>query len=157
MIGEAFMGLNALNAAINVAKGMKDMNDAVVRNAAIIELQQHILNAQAAQQELIKRTEELEKKIARFDAWDAEKKRYQMKDFGGGTIAYELKADEANGQPLHRICPNCYQERRLSILQPDGRNASKQEMYSCPGCNKHFKFGVAQERNLGARDSRGWT
>ena len=31
--------------------------------------------------------EELDKKVASFESWDAEKKRYHMKDFGGGTIA----------------------------------------------------------------------
>ncbi len=149
MLAEAVMGVSALNTAFNMAKGLKEMNDAVVRNAAVIELQENILSAQEAQAALVKHIDQLEKQVAGFEAWETEKNRYKMQDFGGGTIAYELKPEEARGEPSHRICPNCYQNRHVSILQPQGRNAYKQVFFGCPNCKNQFALGVRQEPNIG--------
>ena len=46
MVGEVFAGLSALKTAFDIAKGLKDIDDATRRNAAVIELQEKILLAQ---------------------------------------------------------------------------------------------------------------
>jgi hypothetical protein len=56
MVGEAIAGLGAIKSAFDLAKGLKDINDAAVRNAAVIELQERILAAQQAQSALVERT-----------------------------------------------------------------------------------------------------
>jgi hypothetical protein len=63
---------------MDIAKGLKDINDATVRNAAVIELQEKILAAQAEQTALVVRVGELEKEVADLKAWDAEKQRYEL-------------------------------------------------------------------------------
>jgi uncharacterized protein YlxW (UPF0749 family) len=73
MVAEAFAAVGALKAAFDIAKTLKDMNDAVARNAAVIELQGQILTAQEAQSALTDRIRELEKKVAGFETWEAEK------------------------------------------------------------------------------------
>ena len=40
MVGEALAGLGALKTAFDLAKGLKEIDDAARRNAAVIELQQ---------------------------------------------------------------------------------------------------------------------
>ena len=75
------------------------------------------------------------------------KQRYQLKDFGGATLAYELKPDCVNGEPVHRICPACYQKDRKSLLQPTGRVFSAQAQWHCPECKADFLFGVRRERD----------
>lgn len=146
MLGEAVMGLSALNTAFNMAKGLKDIDNAVSRNAAIIELQENILSAQRAQAALIKRIDDLEKEVAGFETWETEKKRYYLKDFGGSTFAYELKESEAGGEPIHRVCPACYKKRHISILQFDFRTHAGQDKYGCPECKTSFEFGHRQQR-----------
>lgn len=141
MIGETFAGLSAIKTAYDLAKGLKDMDDAAHRNAAVIELQQKILAAQREQADMAQRIGELEAEVASFQAWDAEKKRYDLKDFGGSTFAYELKQEDAAGEPIHRICPSCFEKRQRSILQFRGRNAFSQDMYRCSGCAHTFEFG----------------
>jgi len=42
MVGEVFAGLGAIKTAFDIAKGLKDIDDAARRNAAVIELQQKI-------------------------------------------------------------------------------------------------------------------
>jgi len=49
MVGEVFAGLSAFKAMYDAAKALKDINDAAIRNSAVIELQEKILSAQAAQ------------------------------------------------------------------------------------------------------------
>jgi hypothetical protein len=108
MVGEVFAGLGAIKTAFDIAKGLKDIDDAARRNAAVIELQEKILTAQQEQMALVERIGELEKQIERFETWEAEKKRYKLTDYGGGTFAYALKPEEAQGEPEHRICAHCY-------------------------------------------------
>jgi DNA-directed RNA polymerase subunit M/transcription elongation factor TFIIS len=141
MIAEGMAGLGALKTAFDMAKGLKDIDNAVSRNAAVIELQEKILTAQQAQSALIERVDKLEKEVAGFEAWDAEKNRYQLKDFGGGTFAYELKPAEARGEPMHRICPACYEQRHRSILQFGFRDQMGDEAYDCVVCKTRFRFG----------------
>ena len=160
MATEIIAGLGLFKTMLDTANGLKEMNDAAVRNAAVIELQSHILTAQANQSALIEEIRQLNERVAQFDAWQAEKQRYELKDFGGGTFAYSLKPDRADGDPAHNICPACYEKRQRSILQFSHRSGLQQEFYTCPGCNTQFKFGEKVESNRpdshGGRRGR-WT
>jgi rubrerythrin len=144
MVGEAIAGLGAIKTAFDLAKGLKEINDAANRNAAVIELQEKILTAQQAQAALVERVNELEEEVASFEAWDAEKQRYKLTDYGGGTFAYALKPEAAQGEPAHRICPACYQKRDVSILQFGFRTSGGQDKYNCPSCKTEYDFGQRQ-------------
>jgi hypothetical protein len=141
MVGEAIAGLSAIKTAFDLAKGLKEIDDATRRNAAVIELQEKILAAQAAQTALLERVSDLEKEIARFETWEREKKRYKLTDFGGGTFAYLLTPEEENAEPPHRICATCYQKGEKSILQFSHRSEG-QDWFKCHQCNKQYVFGV---------------
>jgi len=41
MAGEVIASLSIFKTLLDMAKGLKDINDAAVRNAAVIELQEH--------------------------------------------------------------------------------------------------------------------
>ena len=87
MAAELIAGLSIFKSLLDSAKGLKDINDAAVRNGAIVELQEKILAAQTQQSALVERIRELEAEMARLEAWDREKERYQLTDHGGGTLA----------------------------------------------------------------------
>lgn len=139
MLGEAAMGLSALNTAFNMAKGLKDMNDAVIRNGAVIELQENILAAQQAQAALVKRIGDLEKDVAGFEKWDAEKENYQLQQIGPDTFAYANKQNTQGTRPAHYICANCYENREKRILQ----RADSVHLF-CPQCKTKFRFDSVQ-------------
>jgi hypothetical protein len=101
MLGEAAMGLSALKTAFDLAKGLKDIDNATNRNAAVIELQEKILAAREHQSALLDRVGALEAEVAGFKTWDAEKQRYELQPIGDGAVAYMLKPD-ARGSD-HRI------------------------------------------------------
>ena len=71
MVAEIYAGLGAFKAMFDIAKGLKDIDDAARRNAAVIELQEKILVAQEAQSTLINRVGELEKEVAGLKSWEA--------------------------------------------------------------------------------------
>lgn len=67
MVSEVFAGLGAFKTMLDMAKALKDINDATIRNGAIIELQEKILTAREAQSALLERIGELEEKVAGFE------------------------------------------------------------------------------------------
>ena len=140
MVPEIITGLGVLNSTLDLVKGLKNISDTAIRNAAIIELQEKILSAYSAHAALVQHVGELEAKMAQMETWDAEKQRYALAEYGGGTFAYALKPEETRGEPPHRICANCYQQGRKSILQTkEQRNG--QDIVHCQSCDKTYGLG----------------
>jgi len=142
--------VTSLNAAVNITKAMKDLNDWSTVQSKVIELQGAILEAQsgifAANEErsaLIDRISQLEKEIAAFKTWDAEKQRYELKSFGSG-FAYVIKPDAQGAEPVHQICANCYARGKKSFLQKVPSNRASQHLrggtiYRCPECGTEIQ------------------
>lgn len=136
--GSIASAIGSLKTAADIAKGFLDLKEAAAVQGRVIELQGVILAAQssalAAQSDQLSLLEDirgLKAKMAQLEAWDTEKQRYILKDYGVGTLAYELKPDAANGEPIHRICPACYQKGHKSILQTSGKNARVASRWVC--------------------------
>ncbi len=140
MVAEVFAGIGAFKALFDLTKSIKDATDVAARDAAVAELREQIFAAQNRYATAIEHIRALEAKVAEFENWDAEKQRYELKDYGGGTFAYAIKPGMENGEPPHRLCEKCYQERKKSILHfIDHRDG--QDRYRCYGCNTLFRFG----------------
>lgn len=113
----------------------------------ILSAQQDTLTAQSAQATFAKRIEELENEISSLNNWDLESQRYKLTDFGGNTFAYLLKKETADGEPIHKICPTCYQKKQKSILQTRGTSVSSQEICFCAACSNEFFLGAKTDPN----------
>ncbi len=133
MVAEVFAGIGAIKTAFEIAKGLKEIDDATRRNAAVIELQEKILLAQETQSTLINRVGELEKEVDRFKSWEADKGRYQLVDIGSGVVALALRPAASNGEPPHYICADCAANGKKSYLQPQIRGAYL-DQYKCNAC-----------------------
>jgi hypothetical protein len=133
MIGETFAGLGAFKTMYDMAKALKDINDATIRNGAIIELQEKILAAREAQSLLLDRVGELEEKVANFETWEREKQRYELKDLGWGAFAYMLKPGMRDAEPPHWVCTNCYEHNHKATLQCV-MVPGKGQRWTCPSC-----------------------
>jgi hypothetical protein len=135
MVGEVFAAVGGFSALLNSARALKDMNDAAVRNAAVIDLQEKILAAQEAQAETAERIRALEKEVANFKAWKTEKEKYELKNLGrASALAYMLKANARGAEPPHSVCANCYSRRQISIIQYTGQRTAQRPGYICPAC-----------------------
>jgi hypothetical protein len=115
-----------LKAAYDLAQGMLDLRDTVKLGGLVIQLNAQILAAQrgalAASQSEAEMAEEirsLKTKIAGFEDWDRQKERYELKEIEGfwKLLVYELKDGVNPPEQKHYACPDCYQNRKKSILQ----------------------------------------
>ena len=142
MVGEVFSGLSAIKAAFDIAKGLKDIDDATRRNAAVIELQEKILAAHSMQAASFERIRELEAQVASFEKWEADKDRYELKKFGHGVARF-LKQEAQGAELSHPICANCFEKRKIKFLQevPTNivrQNLGKGEEWRCPECSTNI-------------------
>jgi len=141
MPAEVFGGISAFKAALDIAKGLKDISDAVSRNQAIIDLQQTILDAQRSQLELLNEVTELKERVRATENKRVELARYEMVDVkNSGEFAYRLKATEAGGRPQHLVCPTCFEKGNISTLHAEG-SSNGQDWYVCRACDKSISFG----------------
>lgn len=133
MVAEVFAGLSALKAAFDLTKGLKEINDAAIRNGAIIDLQEKIRDAQQTQSALVERVRDLEAQAARLKTWEVEKQRYQLAEVAPRQYAYVLRPEEKDCEPPHWICPRCYEHEEKSVLQ-GFKSATFGWSHNCPVC-----------------------
>jgi hypothetical protein len=140
-IGEIAGLMSSLKAAKDIAQTMVGLRDAQAFQAKAIEFQSKIFEtmerAIAAQEEratLLQEVDALKQEVARFEAWETEKQRYELKDAGNGALAYALKAAEGNPEQPHWACPQCYQDRKISILQPETKAIGRTHHLICNRC-----------------------
>lgn len=135
MVAEVFAGVSALKTAFDIAKGLKDIDDATRRNAAIIELQEKILSAQSAQSELVETVGELKKRVTELETWETDKQRYELQEIWPGLFCYAVKDSMRGSEPPHRICANCYSSGKKSFLQKPISGEYYDE-YRCNTCGE---------------------
>ena len=143
MISEAIAGLSIFNSILDMTKGLKDINDAAVRNTAVVELTEKIIAAQTQQMALVQKVNELEQEVVRFETWETDKQRYELKPVGDREVlVYTLKDGVEPPESPHHICANCYSDHRKSILQPEQRNHGRAHLLVCNGCGAEiYVFG----------------
>lgn len=151
--------MTSLKTAVDIGQTVKEINDLTQVRTKVIEMQGLILAAQSsamtAQTQLfqvLQENSELKAKVSAVEEWKTIESRYRLVDFGGGTLAFELRPEAANGEPPHRLCPVCFGKQSRSYLQHQGRTASEQDLYRCQPCNQDYVFGV---RDDSAWSSRG--
>jgi hypothetical protein len=145
----------ALKGANDIAQAMIGLRDAAALQSKLIEFQAKIIEANnsafAAQDEraeLLRKITDLERELAALKAEQRKFDRYQLKDYGGNSFAYELKTSEANGEPIHRACALCFEQGHISILHFSHKSEG-QDWYDCRRCknNQHFGAYVRRENH----------
>jgi DNA-directed RNA polymerase subunit M/transcription elongation factor TFIIS len=144
---EIATGYSALKVAYDIAKGLKDINDRVALNAAVIELQEKILSAQESAAAAREKMRDLEETVLSLQDWRQTSDRYRLVNYGGSTFAYEIVPEQANGEPIHRACPTCFESKRRSVLQFQFKDNTHRDFYKCPSCAGEFRFGEYQSRS----------
>lgn len=155
--------VNAVKAAADVARGLKTLGETATAkgvpndfsealNTKIIDMQSllmeaqlHTITAQEAQSALAKSEGELRARIAEFENWEIEKVRYELYNIGGDGeatgLVYRLREEYVRGpEPVHYICPTCYEDRRKSILQsPVMPKAGTRRFLVCSRCKTEVR------------------
>jgi len=145
-MGSIMAAIGGLQTASQIAKSMIDLRDAALFQGKTIELQNAILAAQtsalAAQSEqfaLVQRVRDAEEKVARMEAWETEKKRYDLYDYGDSRFTYRLKQSLQGSEPMHELCANCYNSNhQKSILHMETRIPGMAEVLVCEHCGANL-------------------
>ena len=133
MGGEVFAGIGAFKAMMEMARALKDMDNAMSRRDVVIALQEKIFAGNAAYSELLERKDDLEKEVVRLKDWEAKKARYELVELFDGALGFAVKDVMRRGEPFHYICPACYQQNKKSILQ-GATGSFGDHTLACPAC-----------------------
>jgi hypothetical protein len=142
MSGELLAAINGLKALVGLANTVADTKIASAITSAIINIQSDLMGAQAValdsqreQATLAKRVAELEQEIVKFKNWEAESEDYSLKQVGNtGNFVYIYAPLVQTTKPRHLACANCYQNRKIRILQVQRRAQGIFPGYVCQEC-----------------------
>lgn len=73
----------------------------------------------------------LQEALAKAQEWDTEAARYQFVERFPGTFVYARKPPLADGEPMHYLCPACFQKRQKSFLQDAGIHGIYGRCHQC--------------------------
>jgi hypothetical protein len=139
-----------LKPTVDLAKSVLDLvgtgkgrEEALKLYGQIVAAHQSALTAQHAQSTLLEEKRQLEEKLSRFENWEAEKKRYKLTRLASGTLVYSLIPEEANGEPPHSICANCYTNAIKGILQRKYVDVGRRNFLRCPACKEEIAVSGA--------------
>lgn len=142
--------LTSLKVASDLAQAAVTLRDAQAVQLKVLELNRSIIEAQsaaiAAQAEhaaLVGQIRELEARIGQLEDWAAEKQRYELKDYGGGTFAYAPKPGMEGGEPPHRLCEKCYQQGKKGLLHFLVRKSGREKV-KCYTCGSEYLLGLPE-------------
>lgn len=145
--------LGSLKAGIDLAKGALDAKvEAEVRRKvtdvmdALITAQTQLLDARMQMHDLVDDNRKLKRELEEREDWKQRVGRYELIEATGGAMVYRFK-----GEPQHYVCPRCYEDRRLHMLQ-DMKGHSG--LWQCPSCGKYFSVGPGRNPPP-SRGSRG--
>lgn len=137
--------ISEIGTAIATLKGMSDLTSLILKSkvdsavtekaiglqTSIISLQSTLMTIQNENQELLHEKNELTQKLSEIEKWNAEAEGYKLTEITSGVFVYV--ANSQGDDPVHWLCPNCYGDRRKSMLQSEGTGIEGTD-YSCPKC-----------------------
>lgn len=78
------------------------------------------------------------------------KRNYVLVETPMGARVYRLKDDAGTGEPPHEVCPTCFEQNQIRILQPRGLDLV------CDSCDAKYQFKDRPPRQRSARSHGGW-
>jgi len=144
MIDSIAGAFSALKGAAEITQGLLAFKTdaavstkAVELNRIIADVQQQLFSAQMDYAAAVSRIRDLETQVVQLENWAQEKERYQLHELVPGTLVYRVKPSMQGTEPMHDLCPRCYQEGIKSILQSIGIEKMCRA-FSCPTCKTVF-------------------
>ena len=134
VINEISMALTSFKSAIEIIKSISNKTKDINFKNKIIELQNLILSLQSEYSTLLDIKNQLEKKLVEYENWDKTESQYQLKEITPGIRVYSSKEDSGLSDSDHWLCPNCFNDRKKSILQLERDEGKLGQYYICPKC-----------------------
>jgi hypothetical protein len=123
MNAEAGAAIGCIKVAMDIAKGISALKSEAEINQAIIDIQRILLEAQSAAIEdkqqlanISSQIQELRVEMKTKNDWSQEAQRYVLNECKTGVFTYDLRPEFANGETHHRLCANCFTNKKKSIF-----------------------------------------
>lgn len=122
----------------------------------LVETSSQLIHIQKNHMALLQENGKLQQALKEKEQWESESKRYKLYRARTGDLIYVLKQDEANNQPIHAICTQCYENGVKSILQRGHSSArgSIGPTLNCNRCNKQACIGFDERYAIGLVDKK---
>ncbi|HHA1285324.1 TPA: hypothetical protein ACOEFM_002030 [Enterobacter roggenkampii] len=173
MIAELAAAMSAIKETAGLVKVINEAKTDAEVKAATIDLQNKLITLQAecfALGDVIRLRDEdaahLKAKIAEFEDFKSEAEGYVLHRTEGGTLVYSKQVAVDNAELVVNACPQCYQQKKISMLQPGIEKSVKGSywVHFCPSCNSEFKMDKtpaankshAAKQNIGLTGRGGW-
>ena len=157
MYAEISAAIASAKTALTIAKSAHDLSNYNELVSAISEVNTKLMNAtvialdsQEKQSALSNRIAELENQLREIKNWESKIERYELHEFATGMFAYALKQDSDSREPHHYLCAKCVNERKPTILQPNGR------FLYCPVCDKSIDMQPSPHRASSTNTGNSW-
>lgn len=148
VIAEIATGLSGLKTALDILKGLKNTSQAkpflgeiAELQSALIDAQHGLMTANQTHSADIDRVRALEAEVDRLKKWNGDKENYQLENIADGSaVAYMLKPAARGTQPPHWICPTCFHNGEIGLIQAQGRNPkmANETSWACGKCGNGF-------------------
>ena len=119
----------ALKTSVDVIKSLWPLSDSKSSevhqkinelSAALGRAQNHALQLQISQANLLAEKEDLRSKLQALQSFEEEKRKYCLMQIQAGAVVYGLREEFVNGETQHYLCPNCFADGKKSFLQKVG-------------------------------------
>ncbi|EIV8255267.1 hypothetical protein MA999_004845, partial [Escherichia coli] len=124
MIAELTAAMTAIRETAQIAKLMNEAKTQAEVNAAIGELNSKLASIQhecVSLVELVSTYQEinasLKAKIAEFENFEAQTEGYILNQLESGTFVYSKEVTVNGGSIIMHLCPKCFGQKIVSILQ----------------------------------------
>ena len=145
--------VTALKTALDLVKGWRDDGEGVTvtmdsvhgLTTAVLEAQDHALNAREAQFELARRNDALESELRALRKLNAEREKYEIANVGSrGAYVYAPKSGSMPDVTPHWLCQPCFDASKKTLLQyvntlPDSELGAPMALWRCPVCKTHVR------------------
>ena len=123
----------------------------------LVETSSQLIQIQKNQMALLQENAKLQQALKEKEQWENESKRYELYKARTGDLVYVLKQDEANNQPIHAICTQCYENGIKSILQRGhssvwgsigpSLDCNRCDKQACIGIDERFAMGLVEKKD----------
>jgi hypothetical protein len=109
--------LSTLSQAVNGLRLYSELKTDAERNAAVLAVQQDLIRVYSDAMKMAEELMAMRDELRRLQDWQAEAARYELVEVAQGVVVRQLRSDRANGEPIHRLCPQCFEDRKKSYLR----------------------------------------
>lgn len=107
--------------------------------SAMLQLQEHLLNATQERLELIKKVDEMQRTLRDTDDLKRKLSGYELVRMEDGAAFYKSKGN-ADHPISHFACPPCYEAGNVRVLQ-ETKTGDRQQYYLCATCKFSRSIG----------------